>query len=148
MVLTFLLGCLLISICNASTDNHNHIAEENSLHEAITDYFASWSRHDMNAYKMHFHRSATIYYIDSSGNPQSSLLDGFIGSQTEAHVASSVPLFELPTEIKIEVRGQIASAVVRWELHKGYAIDSGTDLFTFIKTPVGWKIVSLVFAKE
>jgi hypothetical protein len=50
--------------------------------------------------------------------------------------------------MKILRDDRTAQASVRWKLTKGTEITTGTDCFTLIKTPVGWKIMSLVFYND
>ncbi len=148
IALSILFGCSFIFIGNAAAADHSIILEEKSLRENLTDYFDSWSKRDMDTYKMHFNPSARVTFIDRMGNLHSLFLDEFISSQKEAHRFASEPLFERPTQMDIDIRGQIATGVVRWELHKGSSIKTGTDVFTFIKTSEGWRILSLVWEAD
>jgi hypothetical protein len=127
---------------------HGTFPEERLLGKLISDYFSSWSKPDMHAYQKCFHPNASVYFIDSSGNPHYFALDNFIAGQKKAHLSTTVPMSEKPTQSSIEVQGRIAYAVVRWELHEGSASSTGTDFFTFIKTDLGWKILSLVYEQD
>jgi len=123
-------------------------AEEQALIKLISDYFSSWSKPDMPAYKGCFHVKASVYFIDPSGNPRHYQLDEFIASQEKAHLQALGPMSERPVKSAITVHGRTAQAVIRWELKKGGAVITGTDYFTFLKTDLGWKILSLVFEQD
>jgi hypothetical protein len=147
VLLTSLLACLLLS-SKSSLGEQKTLSEEQLLGRLITEYFSSWSKPDMQAYKNCFHPKASVYFIDKSGNPHHYLLDEFIAGQTNAHLMAPKPMSERPTHSSIEVRGWIAHAVVRWELIRGSKSETGTDYFTFIKTDQGWKILTLVFEQD
>ncbi|MFZ2087162.1 MAG: nuclear transport factor 2 family protein [Desulfobaccales bacterium] len=123
-------------------------AEEQVLARLISEYFSSWSKPDMQAYKNCFHAQASVYFIDASGNPHKYSLEEFIAQQEKAHLAATAPMTEKPTQSTIEVRGRTAQALVRWELLKSGTTATGTDYFTFLKTAAGWKILTLVFEQD
>lgn len=102
----------------------------------------------MQAYSRCFHPKASVYFIDSSGDPHHYLLDVFINGQKNARLLGPKPMIERPTQSSVEVRGRIAHAVVRWELQEGSAYHTGTDYFTFTKTIEGWKILSLIYEQD
>jgi hypothetical protein len=139
--------CLFLSI-GCSSGIHGAISDEQLLDKLISDYFSSWSKPDMQAYQKCFHPKASIYFIDGPGDPHHFRLENFIAIQKKAHISTTKPMSEKPTQTSIEVRGRIANALVRWELHKGNASTTGTDIFTFVKTDQGWKILTLVFEAD
>jgi hypothetical protein len=55
---------------------------------------------------------------------------------------------EVPTDIKITGDARVAQAQVRWKLTKGRDVVTGTDYFTLLKTPAGWRIAALVFYND
>jgi hypothetical protein len=146
--LLFLASLLLLLSTGSSLGEQRSISEERLLREFISDYFSSWSKPDIEAYSKCFHPQASIHCIDRSGNPHLSLLDTFISEQRQAQLSASEPMIEKPTQSSIKVRGRIAHAMVRWELHKGGASYTGTDYFTFLKTHTGWRILSLIFEQD
>ena len=122
--------------------------DQRLLDNLISAYFSSWSKADMQAYKSCFHPKASVYYLDSSGNPRHYLLEEFIAGQTKAHLAGSKPLTERPTKTTLAMQGRLAQAEVRWQLQQGSATATGTDYFIFAKTDTGWKILSLVYEQD
>jgi hypothetical protein len=147
VALTSLLSCLLLLI-GCFRGKQGTDTEKQLLNNLISGYFSSWSKPDMEAYKRCFHPKASIYFIDSSGNPHYSLLEEFIAGQEKAHQSARERLSERPTHTSVVVRGRIAHAVVRWELHQGSKSITGTDYFTFIKTDLGWRILGLLFEND
>jgi hypothetical protein len=121
---------------------------EQQLHGLIARYFASWSKNDMATYKGCFHPLAAIYFIDDAGNPHYARLDTFIAAQEKAQQEARGRLSEKPVHISLSVHGGLAQATVRWELHKGSAVVTGTDYFMFIKTGADWRILSLIFEQD
>jgi hypothetical protein len=118
------------------------------VEKLISNYFLSWSKPDMEAYRGCFHPKASIYFIDASGNPHHYQIDTFITAQEKAHRLAMEPMVEKPKHMSIDVRGRVARALVLWELYKGGESVTGTDYFTFIKTDRGWKILSLVYEQD
>ena len=55
---------------------------------------------------------------------------------------------EVPTAMKISGDARVAQAQVRWKLTKGRDVITGTDYFTLLKTPDGWRIAALVFYND
>jgi len=123
-------------------------ADQQQLKSLISGYFASWSKPDMAAYKASFHPLAAIYFVDAGGKPHYAQLEKFIAWQEQAHQEAGGRLSEKPTDISLAVHGRLAQAAVRWELHKGNAVETGTDYFMFIKTEAGWRILTLIFEQD
>jgi hypothetical protein len=55
---------------------------------------------------------------------------------------------EVPTKMTITGDALVAQAQVRWQLTKGREVITGTDFFTLLKTPDGWRIAALVFYND
>ncbi len=150
VLLAFILAGLLPAT-GCSRREQGTGAEKQALHNLIAGYFASWSKADMAAYQGCFHPLAAIYFVDGAGNPHYARLDEFIAGQERAHQAArqhQQSLTEKPTHVLLTVQGRLAQAEVRWELHRGSAVVTGTDYFTLIKTGAGWRILSLAFEED
>ena len=113
----------------------------------LTRYFSTWSAKDISGYASCFHEQARISFVHQ-GQPRTEGLTDFIHGQKLSPAAASEPMTEVPTEMKILRDERTAQASVRWKLTKGAEITTGTDCFTLIKTPAGWKIISLVFYND
>lgn len=117
------------------------------VREFLTHYFSTWSAKDMDGYGGCFHEQARIVFVHQ-GVPQSQGLTDFLHGQKLSHATTTVPMTEVPTDMKIFSDERTAQASVRWKLTKGADITLGTDCFTLIKTSTGWKIMSLVFYND
>lgn len=117
------------------------------VREFLTHYFSTWSAKDMDGYGACFHEQARIVFVHQ-GVPQSQGLTDFLHGQKLSHATTTVPMTEVPTDMKILRDERTAQASVRWKLTKGADITLGTDCFTLIKTSTGWKIISLVFYND
>jgi hypothetical protein len=117
------------------------------VREFLTRYFATWSAKDMDGYGACFHEQARVTFVHQ-GVPQSEGLTDFLHGQKLSHATTTVPMAEVPTDMKILRDDRAAQASVRWKLTKGSDITLGTDCFTLIKTSTGWKIMSLVFYND
>ncbi len=117
------------------------------VREFLTHYFSTWSAKDMDGYGGCFHEQARIVFVHQ-GVPQSQGLTDFLHGQKLSHATTTVPMTEVPTDMKILSDERTAQASVRWKLTKGADITLGTDCFTLIKTSTGWKIMSLVFYND
>ncbi len=139
---SIVLACL-ISACQPTAKPADH-SEVSAL---LTRYFSTWSAKDMDGYGSCFHEQARITFVHQ-GVPQTQGLTDFIHGQKLSHATASVPMTEVPTDMKILSDDHTAQASVRWKLTKGSTITTGTDCFTLIQTPTGWKIMSLVFYND
>jgi hypothetical protein len=117
------------------------------VREFLTHYFSTWSAKDMDGYGACFHEQARIVFVHQ-GEPHSQGLTDFLHGQKLSHSTTTVPMTEVPTDMKILRDERTAQASVRWKLTKGTDITLGTDCFTLIKTSSGWKIMSLVFYND
>ncbi len=133
---SFILGCSPASS-----------ADDSDVRAFLTHYFTTWSAKDMDGYGACFHEQARIIFVHQ-GVPQSQGLTDFLHGQKLSHATAAVPMTEVPTDMKILRDDRTAQASVRWKLTKGADITMGTDCFTLIKTPTGWKIMSLVFYND
>ena len=110
-------------------------------------YFATWSAKDMDGYASCFHQQARVTFLQN-GAPQSQGLTDFLHGQKMSHAGSTTPMTEVPTDMQILMDDRTAQAQVRWKLTQGTRVVTGTDCFTLVKTPDGWKIASLVFYND
>lgn len=122
-------------------------ADDADVRAFLTRYFSTWSAKDINGYGSCFHEQARITFMHE-GLPQTQGLTDFLHGQKLGHTIATVPMIEVPTDMKILCDERTAQASVRWKLTKGAEIVTGTDCFTLIKTPDGWKIMSLVFYND
>lgn len=122
-------------------------ADDADVRAFLTRYFSTWSAKDINGYGSCFHEQARITFMHE-GLPQTQGLTDFLHGQKLGHTNATVPMTEVPTDMKILCDERTAQASVRWKLTKGAEIVTGTDCFTLIKTPAGWKIMSLVFYND
>ncbi|HBJ84218.1 MAG TPA: hypothetical protein DDZ88_10200 [Verrucomicrobiales bacterium] len=122
-------------------------ADDSDVRVFLTRYFSTWSAKDMDGYGACFHEQARVTFVQQ-GMPQSQGLTDFLHGQKLSHATASAPMTEVPTDMKILRDDRTAQASVRWKLTKGAEITTGTDCFTLIKTPTGWKIMSLVFYND
>ncbi len=102
----------------------------------------------MQSYEDCFATTARITFVEATGQSTSQGLTDFIHGQKISHERSPEPMTEVPTRMKIQGDGRVAQAEVRWKLLKGRETITGTDFFTLIRTPQGWKIASLVFYND
>lgn len=117
------------------------------VRDFLNRYFFTWSEKDMEGYGSCFHEQARITLIHRETAQTQGLTD-FLHGQKLSHATASSPMKEVPTDMKILRDDRSAQASVRWRLTKGTEITTGTDCFTLIKTPAGWKIMSLVFYND
>lgn len=122
--------------------------EEAAVRTFLQRYFSTWSAKDMDGYGACFDPQARITFVSKTGEVQSDGVTDFLHGQNLAHAQTTVPMAEVPTDMKITFDSRVTLAAVRWKLTKGAEIVTGTDNFTLIKTPAGWKIMSLVFYND
>jgi len=134
---------LLLTACSPAAH-----PDQPGIETFLQRYFSTWSAQDMAGYSACFHPTARISFVGDSGQTSSQGLTDFIHGQTLGHQRSPVPMTEVPTEMKITGDPRVAQAAVRWKLTKGRETVTGTDYFTLVKTPEGWKIASLVFYND
>lgn len=139
---SFLVLALMLMGCQAESKT-----DSADVSEFLTHYFSTWSAKDMDGYGGCFHEQARIVFVHQ-GMPQSQGLTDFLHGQKLSHATTTVPMTEVPTDMKILSDERTAQASVRWKLTKGADITLGTDCFTLIKTSTGWKIMSLVFYND
>lgn len=120
---------------------------EGDVRAFLTRYFSTWSARDMDGYGACFHEQARIVFVQQ-GAPRSQGLTDFLHGQKISHASATQSMTEVPTHMKILRDERTAQASVRWKLTKGAEVTTGTDCFTLIKTPSGWKIMSLVFYND
>ena len=148
MIARFLLvsSCALFLACCGPQAPAPH-AEEPQVRSFLERYFATWSAKDMDGYASCFHQQARVTFLQN-GAPQSQGLTDFLHGQKMSHAGSTTPMTEVPTDMQILMDDRTAQAQVRWKLTQGTRVVTGTDCFTLVKTPDGWKIASLVFYND
>jgi hypothetical protein len=122
--------------------------DQAEIQRFLNHYFTTWSSQDMQSYEDCFATTARITFVEATGQSTSQGLTDFIHGQKISHERSPEPMTEVPTRMKIQGDGRVAQAEVRWKLLKGRETITGTDFFTLIRTPQGWKIASLVFYND
>lgn len=125
----------------------SNTSDDSDVRAFLARYFSTWSAKDMDGYGACFHEQARVTFVQQ-GMPQSQGLTDFLHGQKLGHATAAAPMIEVPTDMKILRDDRTAQASVRWKLTKGAEITTGTDCFTLIKTPTGWKIMSLVFYND
>ena len=148
MIARFLLvsSCVLFLACCGPQAPAPH-AGEPQVRSFLERYFATWSAKDMDGYASCFHPQARVTFVQN-GAPQSQGLTDFLHGQKMSHAGAAEPMTEVPTGMQILMDDRTAQAQVRWKLTQGARVVTGTDCFTLVKTPDGWKIASLVFYND
>lgn len=125
------------------------LATEAEVRAAVENYFAAWSRADMDAYAATFHPEAVIFFLKPDGSVgMRAPVAPFVASQAEAHRTSPERMSEVPRGCEVTLNGTLATAVVPWKLTAGARVDTGVDVFTFVRGRDGWKILTLVFNND
>lgn len=140
-----LLGWLVLTQCQSPKPPH---PETETVRQLVHHYFETWSKPDMVAYGECFDPQARIFFKSKEGQIHQLGLTDFVHGQKMSHLNAKDPMKEFPKEIRILMDDQGAQAHVTWILHKGKETTEGTDLFTYVKTAKGWKILSLVFYED
>lgn len=136
--------------CDAGKPN----SEEAVVRGFLENYFATWSKQDMEGYGRCFHETARVTYVDGNGESHTDGLSDFLFGQKMGHQTSPEPMTEVPESMLIQLHHPVAQAQVRWKLTKGKTIVTGTDFFTLIKSTdsnsktANWKIINLVFHND
>ena len=145
------LPCLLALLCTGLVScgqaGPAH-PEEPAVRTFLERYFSTWSAADMDGYGDCFHPLARIVFVGTNGEVRSQGLTDFLHGQKMGHASANEPMTEVPTAMDITLEDRGAQARVRWKLTKGGGIVTGTDFFTLVSTPKGWKIISLVFYND
>ncbi len=118
------------------------------LRQLLDDYFQSWSRRDMPAYERCFHPQATIHHLDHAGQASSWNVPSFIRSQSDWLAQAAPDVREIPLTKQFQLAGDLAQAQVRWQLSNGAQQVKGYDEFTLVRSPQGWKILTLVYQED
>lgn len=140
-------ACMVLALMLLGCQPAGSKTDSADVREFLTHYFSTWSAKDMDGYGACFHEQARIIFVHQ-GVPQSQGLTDFLHGQKLSHATTTVPMTEVPTDMKILRDDRTAQASVRWKLTKGAEITLGTDCFTLIQTSAGWKIMSLVFYND
>lgn len=117
------------------------------IEDFLDRYFLTWSNADMAGYQDCFHPQATISYVRDRGALPMNLKD-FIRLQKEGHELAVAPMKEVPLSKAIQADEDVAQAQVRWRLTKADGVTTGTDYFTLVRGPLGWRIISLTYCDD
>lgn len=139
-----LISSLLLSCGPEKPKSH---PAEPAVRTFLERYFSTWSAKDMDGYGACFHEQARITFVQG-GQSQTQGLTDFLHGQKMSHATAQTPMTEVPTEMRILMDDRLAQASVRWKLTQGTRVVTGTDAFTLVSTPTGWKIASLVFYND
>ncbi|MBL9130020.1 MAG: DUF4440 domain-containing protein [Verrucomicrobiaceae bacterium] len=139
-----LISSFLISCAPETAKPH---PQEPEVRSFLERYFSTWSAKDMEGYGACFHEQARVTFVQN-GAPKTQGLTDFLHGQKMSHATATTPMTEVPTGMRILMDDRTAQASVRWKLTQGARVVTGTDCFTLVKTPGGWKIVSLVFYND
>lgn len=140
-----LLVITLLSLTSCSQAAH---PDQTGIETFLNRYFSTWSAKDMDGYGSCFHPTARISFVEKGGQCGIQGLTDFLHGQKVGHERSPEPMTEVPTAMKISGDARVAQAQVRWKLTKGRDVITGTDFFTLLKTPDGWRIAALVFYND
>lgn len=140
-----LLVIALLSLTSCSQAAH---PDQAGIETFLNRYFSTWSAKDMDGYGSCFHPTARISFVEKGGQCGSQGLTDFLHGQKIGHERSPEPMTEVPTGMKITGDARISQVQVRWKLTKGREVITGTDFFTLLKTPDGWRIAALVFYND
>jgi nucleoside-specific outer membrane channel protein Tsx len=141
------LWLLLVLVCLSACSEAAH-PQKAEIEVFLNRYFSTWSARDMDGYGSCFHPTARITFVEKGGQCGSQGVTDFLHGQKLGHERSAEAMTEVPTGMKISGDSRVALAEVRWKLTKGREIVTGTDFFTLLKTPDGWRIASLVFYND
>jgi hypothetical protein len=136
----------LLSLCSCTQASAH--PEKNEIEMFLNRYFSTWSAKDMDGYGACFHPTARITFVEKGGQCSAQGVTDFLHGQKLGHERSAEPMMEAPTSMEISGDNRVALAEVRWKLTKGREIVTGTDFFTLLKTPDGWRIANLVFYND
>lgn len=142
-----LASCFALVLASCGPQPAAPHAGEPEVRSFLERYFSTWSAKDMDGYASCFHDQARVIFVQN-GAPQSQGLTDFLHGQKMSHAAATTPMTEVPTSMQILMDDRTAQASVRWKLTQGSRVVTGTDCFTLVKTPDGWKIASLVFYND
>lgn len=139
----FLFALLGLAACERASSAH---PSEGEVRLFLQRYFSTWSAQDMQGYGDCFHEQARVSFLPGNGNaPRTEVLSDFLHGQRLAHQTSPEKMTETADSMEILMDDRAAQARVRWTLIKGSVKTSGTDFFSLIRTPSGWKIIHLTF---
>lgn len=138
---------MIVMLCIPACSQAAH-PDQAGVETFLNRYFSTWSAKDMDGYGSCFHPTARISFVEKGGQCGSQGLTDFLHGQKIGHERSPESMTEVPTGMKITGDARIAQAQVRWKLTKGREVITGTDFFTLLKTPDGWRIAALVFYND
>jgi len=113
----------------------------------LNKYFATWSAHDIEAYGRCFDVDATIQFLRPDGRLKIHGLRDFLATQRRAQAANPHSR-ETATSVRIERKGDVATAFVRWRLEAGGRIVTGTDCFLLARRKGEWLVTALLVKSD
>jgi ketosteroid isomerase-like protein len=148
IVLKHFVCLILLALVGLSSCSEAAHPDQAGIETFLNRYFSTWSAKDMDGYGACFHPTARITFVEKGGQCGGQGVTDFLHGQKLGHERSTDPMTEVPTSMKISGDSRVALAEVRWKLTKGRETVTGTDYFTLLKTPDGWRIASLVFYND
>jgi hypothetical protein len=141
-----LLACLWAALPGISQKAAE--AEKKIIHQMVNDFFAALLSRDAARYStlvMPGGSITTVRYINDSLKNATRSFEADM-----AALGKSTQLMqEEPFSIDISIHRDIAVAWVPYSFSlDGKQLHCGVDVFTFLRTPNGWKIASLAYSAE
>ena len=130
--------------CSARAPRQDQDAEISAFLER---YFATWSAHDLEGYGRCFDVEATIQFLRPDGRLKIYDLRGFLATQRRAQAANPNSR-ESATSVRIERRGEVATAFVRWRLEARGRVVTGTDCFLLARREGEWLVTALLVEND
>ena len=109
----------------------------------LDKYFATWSAHDLEAYGRCFDVEATVQFLRPDGRLEVHGLRDFLATQRRAK-ATDPHSRETATSMRIERKGDVATAFVRWRLESRGRVVTGTDCFLLARREGEWLVTALL----
>ncbi len=126
----------------------------------IEKYFATWSAHDLEAYGRCFDVDAKIQFLRQDGRLKVYGLRDLLENQRKVQAADPDSR-ETATFMRIERKGDVATAFVRWRLESGgrrsdqqrsalteERIVTGTDCFLLARRKGEWLVTALLVKSD
>jgi len=128
---------------SSESDPEAAVAPDSEISAFLDKYFATWSAHDLKAYGRCFDVEATVQFLRPDGTLKVYGLGSFLATQRRAQAAAPQSR-ETATSMRIERKGDVATAFVRWRLDSGERIVTGTDCFLLARREGEWLVTALL----